>query len=202
MSIVIPTRNGADTLPGVLEAISHQLVDFRFETVAIDSGSTDGTVALLDRQVDKVIAIDSNDFDHGLTRNRAVDESKGEFIVVMVQDAVPANDTWLRSLVAPLLCDGTLAGTFARQIPRPEASALARHYLRLWIAAGEVGRVVSLSGAAQLASMTPHERLRHCAFDDAARASGGPCGSTIRFEALRSLKISSGRGKCCCAVTG
>jgi len=37
VSIVLPTRNGAATLPAVLDAIARQRVDFPFEVVAVDS---------------------------------------------------------------------------------------------------------------------------------------------------------------------
>ena len=44
VSIVIPTRNGAATLPALLDAIWRQRLPWPVETIAIDSGSTDGTV--------------------------------------------------------------------------------------------------------------------------------------------------------------
>ena len=47
VSIVIVSRNGMATLPAVLEAIAAQEAECSFETVAVDSGSTDGTAEWL-----------------------------------------------------------------------------------------------------------------------------------------------------------
>ena len=47
ISIVLPTRNGRATLPALLDAIESQRIDSPFEVVAIDSGSTDGSIEIL-----------------------------------------------------------------------------------------------------------------------------------------------------------
>jgi rhamnosyltransferase len=166
VSIVLLTRNGMDTLPEVRGAIKRQQCTYQFEVIAVDSASTDGTRALLDREADRVISIAPGQFDHGLTRNLGIAQSRGDFIVLLVQDATPASDAWLQALVDPLQSNPTLAGTFARQVPRADASALARHYLALWVAASDTARTVALSGPAELEAMTPMDRYLHCAFDN------------------------------------
>jgi rhamnosyltransferase len=110
--------------------------------VAIDSGSTDGTRELLGRRADRLLTVEAGGFDHGATRNRGVQACRGELVVLLVQDAVPAGPGWLRELLRPLDGDPAVAGSFARQIPRPEASALTRCMLARWVAAAEAPRVV------------------------------------------------------------
>src|SRR5204863_6859983 len=127
--IVLPTRNSAATLPAVLDAIGRQRDDFPFEVIAIDSASTDGSADLLHRRVDRVISIAADVFNHGLTRNLGIGQARGELVVLLVQDAVPASPLWLAGLTAPLFVDERVAGTFARQLPRPDASAVTRYYL-------------------------------------------------------------------------
>ena len=166
ISVVLPTRNGNATLPAVFEALERQRDRFSLDVVAIDSGSTDGTKELLASRADRLIEIPAGSFDHGTTRNLGVEESRAEFVVLLVQDAVPSSDDWLAALIEPLLVDPRVAGTFARQIPRPEASALARFYLARWVAAGREKRTVSLLAPADLDAMAPMERLRFCAFDN------------------------------------
>ena len=161
VSIVIPTRNGAATLPAVLDAIWRQRVSWPVETIAIDSGSTDGTIDQLKGKVDHLIQIAPHTFDHGLTRNLGVMQARGDFVVLMVQDAVPVDDTWLEALTTPLAMDERLAGTFARQLPAVDASATTRHYLSKWVAAGERGYTQTLDESA---------RARHAGADDASRA--------------------------------
>ncbi len=165
VSIVIPTRNGISTLPALLDRLAGQRVDAAVEVIAVDSASTDGTAALLRDRVDRLIAIEAAGFDHGLTRNLGIEAASGDLVVLTVQDALPADDRWLAALIAPLRADPRLAGTFARQRPRPDASALTRQSLARWVAAGETPRVVFLDRAA-FARLSPRERLDRCAFDN------------------------------------
>jgi rhamnosyltransferase len=166
VSVVLPTRNGAATLPAVLDALARQRVDFPFEIVAVDSGSSDGTPELLRPRIDRLISIPAGSFDHGLTRNLGVENARGELVVLLVQDAVPESDEWLAALTEPLLADATLAGTFARQRPRPDASAITRHYLARWMATADTGHVAGVASRAEFAALDPMERLRRCTFDN------------------------------------
>ena len=166
ISIVIPTLNGARTLPAVLDAIARQRIDAPVETLAVDSGSTDGTVALLRQQRVDVVTIPASTFDHGLTRNLALSRASGDLVVLLVQDAVPSSDDWLATLIAPLRHDAQLAGTFARQEPAPDADAIARHYLASYLAASTCGRVAALAGADDFERLSPPQRVDRCTFDN------------------------------------
>jgi rhamnosyltransferase len=166
ISIVLPTKNGAASLPALLDALARQRVDAPFEIVVVDSASTDGTVELMRGRADRLIGIPADQFDHGLTRNRGVQEASGELVVLMVQDAVPVSDSWLSALTAPLLADPQLAGTFARQQARPDAGALAHHYLAGWMAASDVPRTFSIDDAAAFEALDPRARLDRCGFDN------------------------------------
>lgn len=166
LSIVLPTRNGAATLPAVLDAIACQRADFAFETIAVDSSSTDGTADLLRSRVDRFISIPADSFDHGLTRNLGVEQARGELVVLLVQDALPASDSWLAALSAPLLADDNVAGAYARQLPRPDASAITRYYLNHWAASSEVARTVAVTSRAQFEALEPMAQFQWCAFDN------------------------------------
>jgi rhamnosyltransferase len=166
VSIVLPTRNGAATLPAVLDAIARQRVDFEFEVVAVDSASDDGTPAILCARVQQFVSIRADAFDHGLTRNLGIEQSRGELIVLLVQDAVPASDGWLAALTAPLRSDGRIAGAFARQRPRPDASAITRYYAERWMAASDVPRTVEIPDGIAFEALSPRERFELCVFDN------------------------------------
>ena len=165
ISIVVPTFNGAATLPALLEVISRQRIERTFEVVAIDSGSTDGSVELLRASGVRLIAVPAGTFNHGLTRNLGIDASLGDLVVLIVQDALPASDTWLAALTRPLAQDSCLAGTFARQLPRPDAGALTRYYLARWFASSERPRTVAATRA-ELDALLPLARLDRCTFDN------------------------------------
>lgn len=166
VSIVIPTWNGAATLPAVLDAIGRQQVDFEFETIAVDSSSSDGTGDLLRRSVDRVISIPAGTFDHGLTRNIGIDQARSELVVLLVQDAEPASESWLASLTAPLLSNERIAGTFGRQLPRPDASPLTRYYLSRYVAAATAARTVTAVARHDLDLLDPEMQLDRCTFDN------------------------------------
>ena len=87
-------------------------------------------------------------------------------MVLLVQDAIPGSDRWLQNLVRPLVEDAGVAGSYARQTPRPEASALTRHYLSGWVATKPEPRLAALAGKEELDSLPPMDRVLRCAFDN------------------------------------
>lgn len=166
VSIVMPTLNGLDTLPAVLDRLAAQRTDFAFETIAIDSGSTDGTAELLRGRVDGLIQIDPLAFNHGLTRNLGVARGRGELVVLLVQDAIPASSGWLAALTRPLRQDPTLAGAFARQVPRADASGVTRFYHERWPGASREPRISRVGDAEAFLGLSPLERYRISVFDN------------------------------------
>jgi rhamnosyltransferase len=150
----------------VLEAVLAQRAPFEYEVVAVDSGSTDGTLELLAGHGCRVLRIAPGTFNHGLTRNVGIEACRGALVALLVQDAVPQGDAWLLALTAPLRSDPLVAGTYARQRPRPEASAVTRHYLAGWLACGETTRTARLAGPHELEALSPSERYARCVFDN------------------------------------
>ena len=168
-SIVIPTRNGAASLPALLDSIWSQRTAGSLEIIAVDSGSSDATLDVLAQKAANVIEVEPSTFDHGATRNLAIARARGELIVLLVQDARLADENCLEALARPFATDTRLAGTFARQLTHPDASALTRHYHRRWSASGTAGRRADLGdGQGRLESMSPAERLALCTFDNVA----------------------------------
>jgi rhamnosyltransferase len=166
VSIVIPTCNGVATLPALFDAIASQQVDFPFEVLAVDSSSTDGTAALVRDRADRVVTVAGRTFDHGLTRNLGIEQAGGDLIVLTVQDALPTADSWLARLTAPFASDARLAGTFARQVPRPDASPVTRYYHSRWAASADAPRIAEVSGAAEFDALGPVARFERCIFDN------------------------------------
>ena len=166
VSVLLPTFNGAGTLPAVLAALEAQRAPFAFEVVAIDSGSRDATVPLLEAHGCRVLRIPPGQFNHGLTRNLGIEACRGELVALLVQDAVPQGEGWLDALTAPLRRDPDIAGTYSRQRPRADASTITRHYLAGWLASSETARTARLADAQELAALSPIERYLRCVFDN------------------------------------
>lgn len=127
VSIVLPTYQGAAHLRDTLPALRAQNYDGEVEIVAIDSGSRDQSVALLERFGARVTVIAPGEFGHGRTRNLGVRLARGEIVVFLSQDARPVGPFWLRDLVAALR-DPALGAVFARQLPRPDATPIERFF--------------------------------------------------------------------------
>jgi len=176
VSVLLLTHNGEATLPRVLASVRAQAAPFPFEVVAVDSGSADGTVELLRNGADRLIEIREAEFNHGTTRNAGVQECRGRLVVLIVQDAEPASEDWLARLAEPLMAAGPasggsfprrpLAGTYGRQIPRADASAVVRAYLARYMPEELEARVQTIAGRAALDALSPPERLAACTFDN------------------------------------
>ena len=127
-SAVIPTRNGAATLPALLAALERQKSRGLDEIVAIDSGSRDATRDLLGDAGATILDLGGSPFGHGRARNRAAAAARGEVLLFLTQDVEPIGDEWLTAMLAAL-ADRRVAGVFGRQVPRgasPEEAFLAR----------------------------------------------------------------------------
>jgi rhamnosyltransferase len=101
VSITLLTRDSGSLLVRVLDAIQSQATEREVHLLAIDSGSRDGTLKLLREHGAEVESTDRDAFDFGSTRDRAFELARGELIVTLSQDAVPAHDRWLENLLAP-----------------------------------------------------------------------------------------------------
>jgi rhamnosyltransferase len=176
ISVLLLTRNGAATLPRVLASLRAQAAQFPFELVAVDSGSTDGTTGLLRHSADRLIEIRESAFNHATTRNVGVEACKAPLVVLIVQDAEPVSADWLTRLAAPLMADDSasrsaggarpLAGTYARQIPRSDASAVVCAYLLRYSATDSIPRRQTIADQAAFDALSPAERLAACTFDN------------------------------------
>ncbi|MBD2445882.1 glycosyltransferase family 2 protein [Nostoc sp. FACHB-152] len=124
VSVIIPVKNGQEFLDEVLTATLTQKTEFKYEVVVIDSGSKDNSLEIIKKHNVKLIQIPPAQFNHGLTRNLGVQESQGEFIAFITQDATPANEYWLSNLVKPFLEDPQIAGVFGKHIARPKCDPI------------------------------------------------------------------------------
>lgn len=127
VSAIIPTWNGAATLPPLLAALARERERAGLEIVAIDSDSTDATRDLLVAAGAKLLGLGGRRFGHGSARNRAAEAATGEVLLFLTQDVEPAGEGWLVPLLAALE-EPVVAGAFGRQLPRgasPEEAFLA-----------------------------------------------------------------------------
>jgi rhamnosyltransferase len=119
-SIVIPTKNGGADIGGCLEAVYSQKGTGPFEVIVIDSGSTDNTLEIVGRYPVRLERIPPETFHHARTRNYAAGLARGEVLVFLSQDAIPASDTWLAALARDFR-EPSIGAVYGRQLPKAES---------------------------------------------------------------------------------
>lgn len=124
LSILLLTKNGGGDLARVLPAIFNQETTIRFEVIAVDSGSSDGTLELLSDFPVQVEQIPAHQFHHARTRNRAASLANGNILVFLSQDAIPASRHWLETLIKNF-DDAMVGAVYGRQFPK-KGSTLER----------------------------------------------------------------------------
>lgn len=121
ISLIIPTLNPG---PGFKDMIGSILKQTRVpdEILIVDSSSDDGSIDFLNNHEGiRVVRIQRNDFDHGGTRNWALRQTSGDYVVFMTQDAIPYDETSIENLIQPLEDDVDVAVVSGRQIAYPYA---------------------------------------------------------------------------------
>jgi rhamnosyltransferase len=116
-SVVIPTKNGGESIGECLEAVYSQEGVGRVEVVMVDSGSTDGTLEIARKCPVRIVEIPAQDFHHARTRNYAATLTTGKYLVFLSQDAIPANYGWLKAMLQNF-ADGAVGAVYGRQVPK------------------------------------------------------------------------------------
>ena len=168
VSVVMPTLNAGADLRVVLERLRAQQGLPPIEIVAVDSGSTDGTLALCERFGVTVVPYPGGPFNHGVARNAGAAVATGEYLVFMSQDAIPVGTGALAGFVRALRSDPLLAAASARQVPRSDADLFS--CWQLWCYREKVlgyraDTVVSVARG-ELAGLGPAERHRAAQLDN------------------------------------
>ena len=122
---LIPTYNGHRELKSLLASLQSQTA--RFDLMAIDSSSSDGTFDLLRAHLAHAEQISSEEFNHGGTRQRMADKyPEHEIYVYLTQDAVLIDPDAIAKIVAPFE-DPRVGAVCGRQLPHFDANPLAQH---------------------------------------------------------------------------
>lgn len=124
VSILLLVKNEYHNLIHNLDLIARQHYGGAVEIVCIDSGSTDGTLELLQQRGIPVHSIPPADFHHGRTRNYAASLANNEILVLLSGDARPVDDQWLAKLAAPF-ADPAVGAVYGKQIA-PEGTGAVR----------------------------------------------------------------------------
>lgn len=147
--VLVPTCNPGPQWPAFLQALQAQTLQ-RERCVVIDSESTDGAPEAARAAGLTVHRIARAHFNHGTTRQQAVDQfaAQADVLIFLTQDALLADPAALQQLVAAF-DDPTVAAAYGRQLPQPDATPVAAHarlfnypatdHVRRWTNVAEFG---------------------------------------------------------------
>jgi len=112
-SVIIRAYNEEQYLPRLLEGITQQTIK-DVEVILVDSGSTDGTVAIAESFGARIVRIPSAEFTFGRSLNFGLRKATREFVVIASAHVYPVYPDWLETLLSPFE-DEQVALTYGKQ---------------------------------------------------------------------------------------
>ncbi|HBR6961995.1 glycosyltransferase family A protein [Klebsiella aerogenes] len=124
--IAIPTYNGGELWQQVVDNLRKNVPENLLVQV-IDSSSKDNTPQIAEEAGFDLLTIAGHDFNHGGTRNLAVERVNNQYDVVifLTQDAIP-QPGFIENIVS-VFNDDRVACAYGRQLPHDNANPLATH---------------------------------------------------------------------------
>ena len=187
VSVVIPVKDGEPFLEELLPAVLAQTVSARLEIVAVDSGSSDGSIRVLEQFGATVLAIRPDEFDHGLARVLAAEHARGDVLVFLTQRALPVDDHWLAPLLATLDRDPVVAGVCSRVVPRDDADILTRRDVERDLSGATERTRKQIADRHAYETMSPEARRSFLNFHTVSAAIRTEVWRQTPFRAVRTL---------------
>jgi rhamnosyltransferase len=129
-SIIIRAKNEARDIGDTLQAIATQAGVAAYETIVVDSGSTDRTMEIAREFPVHLIQIPPECFTYGRALNLGIEVARGEFVIALSAHSLPASDHWLASMLEGFR-DPNVAAVYGRHLPRANATKLELFGMRL-----------------------------------------------------------------------
>jgi rhamnosyltransferase len=125
--IIVPVRNGGERWREVAVALRAALPEPSLVGV-VDSGSTDGSDRVASESGFELVRIDPRTFNHGGTRQMAVDRFCGgrEYVVFLTHDAILEGPGAVAALL-DAFADPAVGVAYGRQLPHRGAGPFASH---------------------------------------------------------------------------
>ena len=125
IDVIVRCRNEMPHVRRTLAALDLQRAP-RVRVLFLDCGSTDGSRdAAVDHGVE-IVDLDPAHYVPGIALNLAMTRTSSSVVAFVNADAVPLDATCIGRLIAPFDDSGSIAATYGRQLPRPDATALTR----------------------------------------------------------------------------
>ena len=130
LSVIIRAYNEEQHLGRLLEGIARQ--SFRpLETILVDSGSIDATLAIAARYPVEVVSIRPEDFSFGRSLNCGCAAAQGDLLVFASAHIYPVYPDWLEQLTGPFH-DETVALAYGKQRGGPTSRFSEQQIFSTW----------------------------------------------------------------------
>ncbi len=139
VTAIVPTYRPGEELRFLLEALRSQKLREGLEVLLVDSTDGETQAAPLAKEFSaRLERIRPEDFDHGTTRRKAaMDFCNSPYVAFFTQDARPLSDDVVALLLETVRSREKVAGAYARQVPRPDATARTRNEVLSWFPRGD-----------------------------------------------------------------
>ena len=130
VAIIMRSKNEQPYTERTLAALQTQSYT-NYVLYNVDSGSTDGTLEAVVKHnpaPENVIKIAPEDYVPGRVLNDMIGRTDESIVVLLNADCVPQSNTWLATLLAPLL-HGACDAVSGRQVARPDAYLVVKYDL-------------------------------------------------------------------------
>ena len=138
---MIRAKNEARFIGETLAGIFDDAALVPRQVVVVDSGSTDGTQAIVESFPARLIQIRPDEFSYGYALNLGVAHVDAEIVATLSAHSLPAGPEWLRKLIEPF-SRPRVAGVYGRQLPRANATFFELAGMRLTGVLGDSPRLL------------------------------------------------------------
>jgi len=138
---VIRAKNEARFIGETLAAIFDQAALAPRQVIVVDSGSTDGTQAIVESFPTTLVQIRPEEFTYGYALNLGVAHVDAEIVATLSAHSLPAGPDWLRNLLKPF-SRPRVVGVYGRQLPRQNATLFELVGMRLTGVLGDTPRLL------------------------------------------------------------
>jgi GT2 family glycosyltransferase len=187
VSLLLPVKNEADSLRALLPLVLDQDTAALLEIVAVDSGSGDDTIDVLREFDATVLAIPAADFDHGLTRNIAAENAKGDMLVFLNGRSRPVGRDWLGPLLAAVDGDPLVAGACSRIVAHPDADLITMRDTELELSGATHRQRKQITDWAAYEQLPAEERRAFLNFHTVSAALRADTFAQIKFQSVRTI---------------
>ncbi|MGG2024819.1 glycosyltransferase [Gottfriedia sp. S16(2024)] len=120
ISVIIRVYNEEKWISTVLESLKKQ--EYReFETIIVDSQSTDNTINICKKYDCKIVSINKKDFNYSYASNVGAENASGDILCYISGHSVPFHSNYL-GIAAKLFNDSLIGGVYGEVIALPDGS--------------------------------------------------------------------------------